>query len=124
MRRAIAALSLGLSACGGGSAANTGGAAQPQKHEFISEPPSPKKAEPMDVKVKDAETSLAEAETAFAAAGNDCAQLCKALTSMNNATERLCELAKESGDDQRCTDAKAKLDAARTKVKSTCGSCG
>ncbi len=121
MRRAIAALSLALWACGGGGAA-TGGAAPPAKS--TSEPPSLKKAEPMDVKVKDAETSLAEAETAFAAAGNDCAQLCKALTSMNNATERLCELAKEGGDDQRCTDAKAKLDAARAKVKSTCGSCG
>ena len=67
-----------------------------------------------------AQVSFDEASHAFSAAGNDCAQLCKALGSMTHATDRLCELA---GDDKRCSDAKTRLDAARAKVKSTCGSC-
>jgi hypothetical protein len=119
MTRWFAALCLALAACGG-SAANTGGASPK-----LSEPPGPeKKAETLDVKLRHAQTSFEDAESAFTAAGNDCVQLCKALASMNNATERLCELAKDNGDEQRCTDAKNKLDAARAKVKSTCGGCG
>lgn len=70
--------------------------------------------------VQKAQVSVDNAANAFAAAGNDCAQLCKALSSMTNATDHLCELA---GDDKRCSDAKTRLDAARAKVKSTCGTC-
>ena len=70
--------------------------------------------------VKKAQVNVDTAANAFAAAGNDCAQLCKALSSMTNATDHLCELA---GDDKRCSDAKTRLDAARAKVKSTCGTC-
>lgn len=70
--------------------------------------------------VAKAQTNFDAASSAFTAAGSDCAQLCKALSSMTNATERLCELA---GGDPRCSDAKTRLDAARAKVKSTCGNC-
>lgn len=67
-----------------------------------------------------AQASFDQSNQAFMAAGNDCAQLCKALGSMTNATDRLCELA---GEDKRCTDARTRLQAARAKVKSTCGAC-
>jgi hypothetical protein len=74
----------------------------------------------MSPEIAKAQTQFDEASKAVQLAGNDCAQLCKALSSMTNATDRLCELA---GEDKRCSDARAKLDAAKTKVKSTCGTC-
>lgn len=72
-----------------------------------------------------AQRSFDDASTAFAAAGNDCAQLCKALHSMTHATERLCDLTQGGtlSDQQRCTDARARLDVASAKVKSSCGAC-
>lgn len=115
MNRAIALSCLALCACGG-SAANSGGAMSPAKEE-------PTIVKPADKKAETPELAFSDAESAFEAAGNDCAQMCKALTSMTNATDRLCELAKENGDSKRCDDAKQKLDGAKAKVKSTCGGC-
>lgn len=74
----------------------------------------------MSPEIAKAQAQFDQSNQAFMAAGNDCAQLCKALSSMTNATDHLCEL---TGEDKRCTDAKARLDAARAKVKSTCGVC-
>ena len=72
-----------------------------------------------------AQINFEDASKAFTAAGNDCAQLCKALGSMTNATEHLCDLTRGGtmSDQQRCTDAKTRLDFARAKVKSSCGAC-
>jgi hypothetical protein len=80
---------------GGGSKANTIGAAQ---------------------------ASFDDARKTFIAAA-DCIHMCKALTSMSNATTHLCELTQGSSEQKRCTDAKSKLAAADAKVKSTCGGC-
>jgi len=131
MRRAWLAIPLvGLAACGGGAA--TGGAKAPSEPAGSAapahvEPAGGKKAEgalePIEVRSGKAQASFDEAQNAFTAAGNDCAQLCKALSSMSRATERLCELSKESGDDKRCTDATTRLETARAKVKSSCGGC-
>jgi hypothetical protein len=79
---------------------------------------------PIEARVTRAQGELEDAQTAFTAAGGDCASLCKALASMSRATDHLCELVKEGGDPKRCDDAKARLDAAQAKVKSTCGGCG
>jgi len=79
---------------------------------------------PIEVRQTKAQGELDDAQAAFTAAGTDCASLCKALASMSRATDHLCELAKEGGDAKRCDDAKTRLDAAQTKVKSTCGGCG
>jgi hypothetical protein len=75
--------------------------------------------------VSKAQSTFDDASKAFAAVGSDCAQLCKALHSMTHATERLCGLTEGGSltDQQRCTDARARLDAAKAKVNSTCGSC-
>jgi len=75
--------------------------------------------------VSKAQITFEDASKAFSAAGGDCAQLCKALHSMTNATDRLCELTLGGtvSDQQRCTDARTRLDAAKTKVKSSCGTC-
>lgn len=72
-----------------------------------------------------AQISFEDASKSFTAAGSDCAQLCKALHSMTHATDRLCELTQGGSlaDQQRCTDARVRLDAAKAKVKSSCGTC-
>lgn len=115
------AMAVLLAGCGG-SAANTGGAKPPERdHDGVGD--DKKTVVAPEIRSKEANDSFVAAESAFAAAGNDCAQLCKALNSMTKATDRLCELAKENGDGKRCEDAKTRLDAARAKVKSTCGSC-
>jgi hypothetical protein len=69
-----------------------------------------------------AQSSFDDARKTFIAAA-DCVHMCKALTSMSNATTHLCELTQGGGEQKRCTDAKAKLAAADAKVKSTCGGC-
>lgn len=123
MRRAIPFFCLVLGACGGGAA--TGGAAAPAAGPPASATPAMEgttKSEPALVTVEQAQLSFDDAQKSFAASGSDCAQLCKALSSMTNATQRLCELSTET--DVRCVDARSKLDAAKTKVKSTCGGCG
>lgn len=73
----------------------------------------------------EAQIALEDARKAFAAAGSDCASLCKALSSMTNATTRLCALTESGTPDEqkRCSDARARLDEAHAKVKSTCGTC-
>ncbi len=72
-----------------------------------------------------AQADFEEASRAIELAGNDCAQLCKALSSMARAAERLCELAKDGGDagQRRCTDARAKLEVARARVREKCPAC-
>jgi len=69
-----------------------------------------------------AQASFDDARKAFVAAA-DCPHMCKALSSMENATTHLCELS-QGAEQKRCADAKAKLAAADAKVKSTCGGCG
>ena len=53
-----------------------------------------------------AQTKFDESHKAVMAAGNDCASLCKALSSMSRATEHLCALTKGGGDSdrKRCDD--------------------
>lgn len=77
----------------------------------------------MPDQVAKAQAQLDDASKAFAAAGSDCASLCKSLGSMSNATEHLCGLTEGTADDQRCKDARARLAAAQAKVKGTC-TCG
>ncbi len=72
-----------------------------------------------------AQAAFDDASKAFAASTSDCASLCKALSSMTNATARLCALTESGPPDQqrRCTDARAKLGEAQAKVQSSCGVC-
>ena len=72
-----------------------------------------------------AQADFDEASRGVELSGNDCAQLCKALSSMSRAAERLCELAKDGGEDgqRRCTDARVRLEVARTRVRDKCPGC-
>ena len=63
------------------------------------------------------------AERELSASNSDCASACRALASLERATVRLCDLAEQADDVQRCDDAKKKLRTARERVKSTCSSC-
>jgi hypothetical protein len=115
-----------LTACGGGAGgkppSSSGGAettAAPDRDgDGIAD--SDDKLDPFS----EAQYELEDASGAFTAAAGDCVKLCKALGSMTRATERLCELAKGSSDEQRCTEAQSKLEDARAKVNASCGGCG
>ena len=63
------------------------------------------------------------AERELATSAGDCAAACRALASMERATLHLCDLAISDGDRARCDDAKARVLAARDRVRSTCGAC-
>lgn len=118
-RPIVVTFALSLAACGGSAKPAESGGAAPPPTTTESAPKAEKTLMPVD----QAQTDFDDAQSAFTAAGNDCAALCKALASMTRATDHLCELAKD-GDDKRCDDAKARLESASTKVKSTCGGCG
>lgn len=70
-----------------------------------------------------ARVELARAEAALAAAQGDCAVACRALASMQRATDHLCALVEDSDDGRRCEDARKRLLAARNRVRSSCGEC-
>jgi hypothetical protein len=66
---------------------------------------------------------FARAQAELEAAQGDCEAACRALASMQRATERLCALAGEPDDRRRCEDARKRLLAARDRVRSACGEC-
>jgi hypothetical protein len=134
VKRAIAIVAfVSLAAgCGGGGPmpAQTGA---PNKAEEKDEDggggstatPSGTDADKMITTPDAAQKQFDDAQQAFDASGGDCAQMCKALASMQRATDHLCTLA---GDDldgkKRCDDARARVETAEAKVKSSCGGCG
>jgi hypothetical protein len=73
-----------------------------------------------------AKIAFDQSEAAFTAAGTDCAQLCKALASMQRAADHLCDLTKDGADldKQKCTDARARVTTAKDRVAKACGGCG
>lgn len=133
-RIVLACAGLALIGCGGAKPAmapSGGTEAPPSTHtEAVPNEPGADKAvvpvSPAQADAATAQASFDEASSAFSAAGSDCASMCKALASMQRATDRLCELAKDGGDldQKRCTDARTAVTDAGTKVKSTCGGCG
>jgi len=63
------------------------------------------------------------AEAALLASGASCFEACRALRSMQRATARLCELAGDQREQQRCELAEARYRAARERVRSVCSVC-
>ena len=62
---------------------------------------------------------LDRAEREVEAAQSDCATACRALASMERAAEHLCAL--DAGDE--CARAKQRVEAARERVRASCGGC-
>jgi hypothetical protein len=73
-----------------------------------------------------AKVAFDQSEAAFNASGTDCAQMCKALASMQRAADHLCDLTKDGADleKQKCTDARARVTTAKDRVSKMCGGCG
>lgn len=73
-----------------------------------------------------AQLQFEDSHQAFTAASGDCAQMCKALSSMQRAADHLCGLTKDGANSEkkRCDDAQSKVDGAKERVKATCGGCG
>jgi hypothetical protein len=70
-----------------------------------------------------ARVELQRAQSDLEAAATDCAAACRALSSMERATQHLCTLVADPDDQKRCDDAQHRLAAARERVRSSCGSC-
>ena len=79
----------------------------------------PRPPQPVDTNRVNARDELARAESEVAAAQKDCASACRALASMERAAKSLCDL----GGADECSQARARVEAARDRVRSSCGSC-
>ncbi len=88
--------------------------------------PSTMPSDPLPTDLGAAQASFDKSAQSFSVAGNDCQQLCKALASMQNAADHLCDLTKSGGggEKKRCTDAQGRVTSAKERVKQTCGGCG
>jgi hypothetical protein len=70
-----------------------------------------------------ARAELERAQSDLDAAATDCAAACRALSSMERATQHLCTLVSDPDDQKRCDDAQHRLATARERVRSSCGAC-
>ena len=66
---------------------------------------------------------FAVAEAAMLSAGSDCTAACRALRSMQRAAARLCSIASNDDERDRCRAAQDRVRAARDRVRSSCGQC-
>ncbi|CAN5232720.1 hypothetical protein BH09MYX1_BH09MYX1_37200 [soil metagenome] len=82
-------------------------------------PPLAPTARAPDARRSWALATLGDAERPIEASMKECSTACKALASMERAAKTLCDL----GDPAECSRAKARVDAARDKVRKTCGAC-
>ena len=71
------------------------------------------------VRMNAARSDLDRAESQISAAMSDCATACRALESMERAAEHLCAL--DNGTE--CGRARERLEAARQRVRASCGGC-
>ena len=89
---------------------------EPQPHNGAVQPRPPP---PVDNYRSNARDELNRAEAQIAAAPKDCMSACRALASMERAAKSLCDL----GGADECSQARARVEAARDRVRSSCGSC-
>lgn len=138
-RVALLVVAAGLGACGGSAPAPStpasvpGGGAPPdtpglQYAPPPAPPPPPPSVPPLDQPNREESRTLARKEVEHAihdleAASGDCAAVCRALASMERAAAHLCSLADQDDDRRRCDDARQRLTAAQTRVRSACGVC-
>ena len=89
-------------------------------------PPAGSSAEPFPSQAKVQMSRVANMDEAFRRierAGNDCAEACRALTSMDHACGELCAAATGSDERSLCTRSTERVRKARETVKRACGSC-
>ncbi len=99
-----------------------GQAPTPQTYSPGNAPPppvAPQNGGAVDARRSWALATLGDSENQIQASLKECTTACKALASMERAAKTLCDL----GAPDECSRAKARVDAAREKVKKSCGSC-
>jgi hypothetical protein len=106
---------------GYGAPAPTGGG------DFAQPPPAPPAppgqgpaTEGAQPSVEQASLELDRAATELSAAGSDCARACKALRSMNRASERICALDPDESAAGRCRRARERVTEAAERVRRSC----
>jgi hypothetical protein len=70
--------------------------------------------------VEQAGLELDRAAAELNASGSDCARACKALGSMNRASERICALEPDTGTGGRCRRARERVTEAADRVRRSC----
>ena len=87
--------------------------------------PAPARADrgSREASIRRAGAEFDAAQRALEAAAGDCASACRALGSMDRAAGHMCELASDVDDRRRCEAAKTRVQAARDRVRTTCGTC-
>ena len=105
-----------------GGAAPSPAPTQPTDQRFAEPPAEPIGPSdlPAEVALKEAQSDFDRAESELSSAGRDCALACKALGSMQRATERICSLSPETAADGRCRRARERLGAAQGRVQRGC----
>jgi hypothetical protein len=96
-----------------------GGFAEPP----AARPPPPGQdsvAEGAQPTVEQASLELDRAAAELSASGSDCARACKALDSMNRASERICALEPDTGTGGRCRRARERVGVAADRVRRSC----
>ncbi len=97
-----------------------------QPAEPASELPSsmPKKTEPGEISSDKMSTLLDELSSAEAlTSGRDCAAACRALRSMQSAAERLCSIAQDDQERERCRESQERVKNAKQRVRGNCTRC-
>ncbi len=105
-----------LVACGGAAPAESTTPANPS----TAAPDAQETKGATQPEVSGARSELDRAEEKLSAAQSDCAAACRALASMERAADHLCSL--DSGAE--CRRAHDRVDAARERIRATCGGCG
>jgi hypothetical protein len=97
-----------------------------EAYDGFAEPPAAEPAAPGGDKddatrsVEEASLELDRAASELSAAGTDCARVCKALGSMNRASERICALEPDASSSSRCRRAKERVAEAAVRVRRSC----
>jgi len=99
---------------GGGGTSGTSAPDAPQNAVQNTNP-----SDTRSMRMNAARSDLDRAESQVSAAMSDCATACRALESMERAAEHLCAL--EAGSE--CGRARERLEAARQRVRASCGGC-
>jgi len=115
---------VGSGACGGAAAPAAPSEAAPsgggEYHHEVAAPSAGTAGQaPVAPEIAGARGEMDRAERQLSSSLGDCAAACRALASMERAADHLCAL--ESGPE--CSHARERVEAARERVRSTCGGC-
>jgi hypothetical protein len=130
MKRKVVVIACFVVACGGaaapeastpasGGSEGTSGTASPDVGPHNAVQNTTPTNDSRTMRMNAARGDLDRAESQVGAALSDCATACRALESMERAAEHLCAL--DSGSE--CGRARERLEAARQRVRASCGGC-